>query len=134
MRFLFAIVLALGIAAAAYGAAAALTVNGGTIASGSTAAACDSSVNIEYTLTGTNVDTIKVTGIDGDACQGQDVIVDTDAGSDTDLDGTCANLNQGTTTATVGQNTNGVAAGNINGVSVTIASTAATANTNCTPS
>ncbi len=120
------------IGTAAYGAAATLAVGGGTLASGATAAACDTNVDVEYVLNGSgNVDSVVVTGIAA-GCTGQDVIVTTDGDTGGVLDGVCANIIAGTTTATVGLTAN-QPGGPINGVAVTIASTN-TANANCTAS
>jgi hypothetical protein len=82
MRFLFAVVLALGIAAAAYGAAAILTVNGGTVQAGSANATCDAAVTVNYVLDAGLVDQVKVSGIADPSCDGTDVFVTVEDSSD----------------------------------------------------
>jgi hypothetical protein len=82
MRFLFAVVLALGIAAAAYGAAASLTVNGGTVQAGSdSVTGCDTGgVDVSYTVLydssvpGFKVTAVTVSNIDP-ACNGKKIDV-----------------------------------------------------------
>ena len=93
MKFLFGIALALGIAAAAYGAAATLIVNGGAAQAGSAVVSCDTDgVSISYEVNAGLVDSISVSGI-AEACAGNDVVVTvTGTGDAANLTGSLANL------------------------------------------
>jgi hypothetical protein len=134
MRFLLSVVLALGIAAAAYGAAASLNVNGGTVQAGSASATCDDNhVTVNYTLDNLGqVDEVIVSDIDA-ACAGTDVFVTVeDSGNNpiAALSGMAADLMAGDD-VTCGPNAN-VNPANIDEVKVVIANTAATLDTgNC---
>ncbi len=73
-RMLFALIVAAGLASAAYGAAATLDVKGATLQAGTASAVCDADgVNIDYTTDGSAptslVTSIAVTGI-ADDCVG----------------------------------------------------------------
>lgn len=89
MKFVLGIALALGLAAVVYGAAAALTVNGGAAQSGAADVSCDDDgVAVSYTIVGGEVTTITVSDIDStpdngeadpDTCNGATLTVTTDS-------------------------------------------------------
>jgi hypothetical protein len=81
MRFLFAVVLALGIAAAAYGAAASLTVTSGALQAGSdTTLTCTASVSVSFENTDSNIlngwEQATITPNQAGDCQSEEVLVE----------------------------------------------------------
>ncbi|HLF79167.1 MAG TPA: hypothetical protein VJB57_16935 [Dehalococcoidia bacterium] len=129
MKFLLAIALALGIAAAAYGAAATLLINGGTLQSGTVSAICDSSVDVTYDISNPDVDSVNVEDIDSD-CEGDTITItvnyDTDADNVADLSVFCSEvIDVAQTTVSYNETVDGGNPGNCDGTlpaSITVVS------------
>lgn len=123
-RFIIALAVVAGLGSAAYGAAAALTVNGGTVQAGSDdSLTCDDAVDVSYTVVWNaaadrfDVSAVTVSGI-APACNNNNVSVEL---TDENGDGIAsASGNTGTTgSATLGVTSN-VSARDVEGVHVTI--------------